>query len=182
MLKLAQLMIWDKVEQKANSLEAESMRVFVGADHAGYSLKEELVKWLQENNHDVESLGAHVEDPSDDYPDRALEIAEWVTSQPGSRGIVICGSGVGASVVANKVGGIRAGTCHDTYSAHQGVEHDDMNILCLGARIIGFELAKEVVHSFLNAQFSGDERHQRRLDKIIAIEERFVLVKKQDQI
>ena len=158
------------------------MRVFVEADHAGYSLKEDLVKWLEEGNYTVENLGAHVEDPSDDYPDRALEIAQSVTFQPGSRGIVICGSGVGASVVANKVVGIRAGTCHDTYSAHQGVEHDDMNVLCLGARIIGFELAKEVVHSFLNAQFSGDERHQRRLDKIKAIEERFLLVEKQHQI
>lgn len=162
-------------------MEAESMLVFIGADHAGYSLKEELINWLHEKHHDIESLGAHVEDLSDDYPDRTLEVAQRVTSQPGSRGIVICGSGVGASVVANKVRGIRAGTCHDTYSAHQGVEHDDMNVLCLGARIIGLELAKEVVHSFLNAQFSGDERHKRRLDKIMAIEERFLPAKKQDQ-
>jgi ribose 5-phosphate isomerase B len=163
-------------------MEAKSMRVFVGADHAGYSLKDELVKWLHENDYDVESLGADVEDPSDDYPDRALEVAQRVNDQPGSRGIVICGSGVGASVVANKVGGIRAGTCHDTYSAHQGVEHDDMNVLCLGARIIGLELAKEVVYSFVSAQFSGDERHQRRLDKIMAIEERFLAARRQDQV
>ncbi|MSQ40473.1 MAG: ribose 5-phosphate isomerase B [Dehalococcoidia bacterium] len=148
------------------------MRVIIGGDHAGFPLKQELVRWLQEKGHEVEDMGALSLDPNDDYPDWAVRVAEAVASGRGERGIVVCGSGVGACVVANKVPGVRAGICHDTYSAHQGVEHDDMNVLSLGARIIGGELAREVVQAFLEARFTGEERHRRRLKKLLAIESR----------
>jgi ribose 5-phosphate isomerase B len=115
-------------------------------------------------------LGAYVLNPADDYPDFAQAVAEAVRRGQAERGIVVCGSGVGACVVANKLPGIRAGICHDTYSAHQGVEHGDMNVLCLGARVIGCELALEVVRAFVGAKFSGEERHRRRLAKIAALE------------
>ena len=146
------------------------MRIAVGADHAGFPLKEILVPWLRSLGYEVEDLGAHELDPSDDYPDLALPVARAVQSAQVERGIIICGSGVGASVVANKVPGVRACLCHDTYSSHQGVEHDDVNVLCLGGRIIGEELSKEIVQSFLNARFIPEPRFQRRLDKLNEIE------------
>lgn len=146
------------------------LRVALGADHGGFSLKTELVSWLQAQGYEVLDLGAHVLDPADDYPDFSVAVARAVASGKTSRGIIICGSGIGACIVANKIAGIRAGLCHDTYSARQGVEHDDMNVLCLGARIIGVELAKELVAAFLQARFSGAERHQRRLKKLFDIE------------
>ncbi len=149
------------------------MRIAVGADHAGYALKELLVPWLRASGHEVEDLGARELDPEDDYPDLALPVAQAVQSASAERGIIVCGSGVGASVIANKVPGVRAGLCHDTYSSHQGVEHDDMNVLCLGGRIIGEELSKEVVKSFLEARFIPEPRFQRRLNKLLDIEKSY---------
>jgi ribose 5-phosphate isomerase B len=155
-------------------LGGESMikRIALGTDHGGFILKSELLPWLQEQGVEVRDVGAYSMDPADDYPDSALGVAQAVASGEVERGIILCGSGVGACVVANKVAGVRASTCHDTYSAHQGVEHDDMNVLCLGARVIGSELAKELIAAFLNARFTGEERHRRRLDKVIAIEQK----------
>jgi ribose 5-phosphate isomerase B len=144
--------------------------VAVGADHGGFLLKAELVPWLQSQGYTVLDHGASKLDPVDDYPDFAEAVAQAVASGKAQRGILICGSGVGACVAANKVPGVRACLCHDTYSARQGVEHVDMNVLCLGARVIAVELAKELVTAFLNARFSSEERHHRRLDKVIAIE------------
>ncbi|MBI4199145.1 MAG: ribose 5-phosphate isomerase B [Chloroflexi bacterium] len=146
------------------------MRIAVAADHAGFSLKGQVVAWLGEWHHEAADLGAHALDPSDDYPDFAQAVAHAVVTGQAERGIVVCGSGVGACVAANKVLGARACMCHDTYSARQGVEHDDMNVLCLGARVIGPELAREVVLAFVNARFSGEERHRRRLAKVLALE------------
>ena len=149
-----------------------TLRVALGADHGGFSLKAELLPWLQDQGYEVLDLGAHTLDPADDYPDFAIAVAQAVASGEAQRGIVVCGSGVGACIVANKMTGIRACLCHDTYSAHQGVEHDDMNILCLGARVIGVELARELVSAFLKARFSGEERHRRRLQKVLDFESR----------
>ena len=149
------------------------MRIAVGADHAGYALKSEVMELLQAQGHDVVDVGPHEMDPLDDYPDFAKLLAERVAAQESERGIMVCGSGVGASVAANKVRGVRASMCHDTYSAHQGVEHDDMNVLCLGARIVGGALASELVNAFVSARFSGEERHQRRLNKVLAMESDF---------
>ncbi|MEE2700749.1 MAG: ribose 5-phosphate isomerase B [Chloroflexota bacterium] len=146
------------------------MRVAIAGDHAGFPVKEELVTFLTEMGYDVDDLGAYHLDPLDDYPDFAKALANAITTKQVTKGILICGSGAGASIAANKVPGIRAATCHDTYSAHQGVEHDDMNVLCLGARIIGGEVARELSVVFLNATFSGEERHVRRLEKTLAIE------------
>lgn len=146
------------------------MRVAVAADHAGFMLRELIVRELTEAGHVVDDLGAYELDPMDDYPDYALEVAAAVGSGQVERGVIICGSGIGATIVANKIRGIRAATCHDTYSARQGVEHDDMNVLCLGARVIGSEVAKEVVGAFANATFSGEARHVRRLEKIRNLE------------
>lgn len=146
------------------------MRIAVGADHAGYELKVQIVDILKGLGHEVSDVGAHSLDPADDYPDFVKALAEDVVSQKSARGIMVCGSGVGASVAANKVRGVRASVCHDTYSAHQGVEHDDMNVLCLGARIIGEELAAELVSTFVSAEFSGEERHKRRLGKVLEME------------
>jgi ribose 5-phosphate isomerase B len=146
------------------------MTIAIGADHAGYALKQELVASLRSNGQAVEDLGTHSPQPVD-YPDVAGWVAHAVLSGVAERGVLICGSGVGASVAANKFAGIRAGLCHDTYSAHQGVEHDDMNVLVLGARVIGIELAHELVRTFLGARFTHEERHQRRLGKIKALEE-----------
>lgn len=148
------------------------MRVAVGADHAGYPLNEKIIAELKKLNHDVIDFGTHDGAQPDDYPDYAFKVAQSVQSGEAERGILICGSGVGASVAANKLQGIRACLCHDTYSAHQGVEHDNINILCLGARIVGSELALELVRAFLNANFTGEERHVRRLAKIAAIEDK----------
>ena len=149
-----------------------TLRVAMGADHGGFYMKVELLHWLQERGYDVMDVGAYEIDPSDDYPDFADSVAQVVANGQADRGILICGSGVGASITANKVPEVRASLCHDTYSAHQGVEHDDMNVLCLGERVIGIELARELVATFLDARFSGEERHQRRLNKLLAIEQR----------
>jgi ribose 5-phosphate isomerase B len=145
------------------------MMVAIAADHAGYVLKQELIISLRSLGHEVEDLGTHGTDPVD-YPDVAESLAGAVLAGAAERGVLICGSGVGASVAANKLPGIRAGLCHDTYSAHQGVEHDDMNILVLGARVIGIELARELVRAFLQARFTHEERHERRLGKIRTLE------------
>src|SRR6187402_2764176 len=148
------------------------MQVAFAADHAGAALKNELLRRLGSSGlgHDGIDLGGDGSDPLDDYPDFARRIAHAVRDGEADRGVLICGSGVGASVAANKVRGIRSAVCHDTYSAHQGVEHDDMNILTLGARVIGIEPAVECSLAFLGATFSGEPRHQRRLDKVLAIE------------
>ena len=143
--------------------------IALSADHGGFTLKNELVTRLHETC-EISDVGAHTFDPNDDYPDFALAVAQAVASGQVERGILICGSGVGACVAANKVPGVRACLCHDTYSAHQGVEHDDMNVLCLGARVIGPELALELAKAFLSATFSGEKRHRRRLEKVLAIE------------
>ena len=148
------------------------MRIAVAGDHAGFELKVLLVHWLQSTGHEVEDLGAHSLDPEDDYPDFAFMVADSVLSGKAERGIVVCGSGVGASVAANKVPGIRACLCHDTYTGHQGVEHDDMNVLCLGGRVIGFELAKEILTAFLAANFIPEARYKRRLEKLLQVEKR----------
>ncbi len=146
------------------------MRLVIAADHAGFHLKEEIAAWLGREGHQVENLGPAAPDPTDDYPDVAVMLCRALLDGRAERGILICGSGVGASVAANKIAGIRAGVCHDTYSAHQGVEHDDMNVLCLGARVIGVEVAFELVRAFLAARFTGEERHRRRLGKVLALE------------
>ena len=145
------------------------MRLALGSDHAGYELKEHLAGWLAEAGHAVFDLGTHSTDPVD-YPDSAAAVAGAVLDGRADRGIVICGSGAGASVAANKLNGIRASVAHDVYTAHQMVEHDDVNILCLGSRVIGIALAEDLVQTFLNASFSRDDRHVRRLDKIRALE------------
>jgi ribose 5-phosphate isomerase B len=147
------------------------MTVAIAADHAGYALKQEIVASLRSVGEVVEDLGTHSPEPVD-YPDVAERLAQAVLAGRAERGVLICGSGVGASVAANKFPGIRAGLCHDTYSAHQGVEHDDMNVLVLGARVIGLELALELVRAFLGARFTHEERHERRLGKIRALEEK----------
>lgn len=151
-----------------------TLRVALGADHGGFPLKAELLSWLQGQGYEVLDLGAYTLDPADDYPDFSEAVAQAVASGKVQRGILVCGSGVGACIAANKVPGIRACLCHDTYSAHQGVEHDDMNVLCLGARVVGAELARELVTVFLKARFSGEERHHRRLQKVLAIESRTI--------
>ncbi len=146
--------------------------VTLGADHGGLSLKTDLIPWLESLGYQVTDVGAYSLDPADNYPDFAERVARVVTSDQAGRGILICGSGVGACIAANKVPGIRACLGPDIYSAHQGVEHDNMNILCLGARVVGVELAKDLVTAFLNAGFTGEERHCRRLDKVASMERR----------
>ena len=148
------------------------MRIGFAADHAGAALKTELLRRVAEARpgDELVDLGGDGSDPNDDYPDFAQRIGEAVRDGVVERGILICGSGVGASVAANKVRGIRAAVCHDTYSSHQGVEHDDMNVLTLGARVVGSEAALECALAYLGARFSGEPRHQRRLDKVLAIE------------
>lgn len=148
------------------------MRIAVGADHAGTPLNEVVISELRRLGHEVVDLGTHDPSQPDDYPDYAAAVAEELTSGRCERGLLICGSGVGVAVAANKVPGIRAGMCHDFYSAHQGVEHDNMNVLCLGARVVGPELMLELVRAFLAARFTGEERHRRRLAKISALEHR----------
>jgi len=147
------------------------MRVAIGSDHAGFQLKAELVRYLGELGHQVVDVGTYGPEPVD-YPVYAEAVGKAVLDGRGERGIIVCGSGVGASIAANKLPGIRAGLCHDTYSAHQGVEHDDMNVLTLGSRVIGIELARELVKTFLGARFSGEARHRRRLDEVLEIERR----------
>ena len=148
------------------------MRIALAADHAGYLLKNELRMKLQEQGHEVADLGTNSAAPVD-YPDSAQAVADAIRSGQADRGIIVCGSGAGVSIAANKFPGIRAAVCHDTYTAHQAVEHDDMNVLCLGARVIGGALAGDLATAFLGAKYAGEERFQRRLDKIIAIERKF---------
>jgi ribose 5-phosphate isomerase B len=146
------------------------MRVAVGADHAGAPLNIVVIDELKRLGHEVVDLGTHDASHPDDYPDHAVAVAEELVTGRCDRGVLVCGSGVGVTVAANKVRGIRACMCHDTYSAHQGVEHDDLNVLCIGARVIGPELMLDILHAFLNAQFTGEERHLRRLAKVLALE------------
>lgn len=143
--------------------------VAIGADHAGYELKDEVGRILETAGYDVLDLGTNSGD-SVDYPDFARAVGEAVQDGRAWRGVVVCGSGAGACIAANKLRGIRAALAHDTYTAHQAVEHDDANVICMGARIIGGALAEEIVHAFVGAKFTGEERHQRRLDKVNAIE------------
>ena len=143
--------------------------VAIASDHAGFALKEEIAADLRREGFQVLDLGTYTME-SVDYPDYARALGKAIREGQGERGILVCGSGVGACVAANKMRGVRAGLCHDTYSARQGVEHDDMNVLCLGARVIGIELARELVSAFLSARFSGEERHVRRLEKVKEIE------------
>jgi RpiB/LacA/LacB family sugar-phosphate isomerase len=148
------------------------MKLAIGADHAGFELKESVKKLLVELKHQVIDLGTCDTKPVD-YPDYAEAVGMAVRNGKAKRGILVCGSGVGASVAANKIPGVRAGLCHDYYSAHQGVEHDDMNVLVMGGRVIGQSVALELVSAFLSAKYTGEERHQRRLNKVKAIERRF---------
>jgi ribose 5-phosphate isomerase B len=146
------------------------MRISVAADHGGYPLNELVIEELRAAGHDVEDFGTHNGEQPDDYPDYALSVGKSVQSGRAEIGILICGSGVGASVAANKLRGVRAALCGDTYSAHQSREHDDCNVLCLGARVVGRELALEIMRAFVNARFTGEERHRRRLAKIKDLE------------
>ncbi|MFN7947971.1 MAG: ribose 5-phosphate isomerase B [Blastocatellia bacterium] len=148
------------------------MRIVIGSDHAGFELKQRLADDVRQLQHEVIDVGTGNTDPVD-YPDFAEAVGLTLLDGRAERGILICGSGVGASVAANKLPGIRAGLCHDTYSAHQGVEHDEMNVLVLGARVIGVEMARELVRAFLAAEFTGEERHARRLAKVQALETRY---------
>lgn len=150
------------------------LRVAIGGDHAGFSLKKIVVDFLGDPDNallvsDVIDCGTH-DEASCDYPDFAEAVARQIVTGKATRGIIVCGSGVGVSVAANKIDGIRAAICHDTYSAHQGVEHDDMNVLCIGARVIGSELAMEIIRSFLGASYHPVERHARRLEKVLKLE------------
>lgn len=147
------------------------MKIALGADHGGFELKRELHKFLEAKGHGVLNVGTDSADAVD-YPDFAEKVARAVVDGQAERGIMVCGSGVGASIAANKIEGARAGLCHDTFSAHQGVEDDDMNILCLGARVIGPNLAMEIVSTWIGARFSNAERHRRRLDKVIRLDKR----------
>ncbi len=149
------------------------MKIVVGSDHAGFELKEQVAAFVRELGHEVVDVGTNNGTDAVDYPDYAEAVCKVVMNHQAERGILICGSGVGASVAANKLPGIRAGLCHDTYAAHQGVEHDKMNVLVMGGRIIGPELARELVRAYLSAQFTNEARHRRRLEKVRALEERY---------
>ena len=149
------------------------MRIAFSADHAGYLLKNELAAKVARQGHEVVDLGTHSAAPVD-YPDSAEAVASAIRNGVADRGIIVCGSGAGVSIAANKFPGIRAAVCHDTYTARQAVEHDDMNVLCLGARVVGASLALELASTFIGASFSRDDRHQRRLNKILDIEGRFI--------
>jgi ribose 5-phosphate isomerase B len=148
------------------------MRLALSSDHAGYELKRDLAAILGQKGHAVLDLGTHSTAPVD-YPDAAESVATALRNGDADRGIIVCGSGAGVSIAANKFPGIRAAVCHDTYTAHQAVEHDDMNVLCIGSRVIGASLAQDIVAAFLGATFSGETRHLRRLEKIHAFEQRF---------
>jgi ribose 5-phosphate isomerase B len=147
------------------------MRISIGADHAGFEMKKMLIEFMEKLGHTVHDVGTFEPDKPDDYPDYAILVAEDIRSGQAERGLLVCGSGVGVSVAANKFKGIRAAMCHDHYSAHQGVEHDDMNVLVLGARIVGPMMAQDAAEAFLSATFSGEERHVRRLNKVKGIEQ-----------
>jgi RpiB/LacA/LacB family sugar-phosphate isomerase len=148
------------------------MRIVVGADHAGFELKQTIADFLRSQKHEVIDVGTDSAAPVD-YPDYAEAVGKTILDGKAERGVLICGSGVGASVAANKLIGIRAGLCHDTYSAHQGVEHDDTNVLVLGSRVVAYALAEELVTAFINAAFTNEERHRRRLEKVKAMEKRY---------
>ena len=148
------------------------MRIALAADHAGFEMKRELFAALEEAGHEVLDLGTHSTAPVD-YPDSAEAVASAIRDGRADRGVIVCGSGAGVSIAANKFPGVRAAVCHDSYTARQAVEHDDLNVLCLGARVIGPSLARDLVTAFLGAAFSGEARHRRRVDKILAIESRF---------
>ncbi len=150
------------------------MKIVLGSDHAGYEMKNDLVGLIRGLGHEVDDIGTYSAEPVD-YPDYAEAVAKALFDGRAERGILICGSGVGASVAANKFPGIRAGLCHDCYSSHQGVEHDDMNVLVLGSRVIAPRLAEDLVRHFLDARFSGEERHLRRLAKVAALERQWAL-------
>jgi ribose 5-phosphate isomerase B len=146
------------------------MRVAVAFDHRGVKLRESVLEEVEVAGHETVDLGADTPEPKIDYPDKAREVGEAIQLGGAERGVLVCGSGVGASIAASKLAGIRAATCHDTYSAHQGVEHDDMNVLCIGSEVVGAELAAELVRTFLAAKFDGGERYVRRLEKIEEME------------
>jgi len=146
------------------------IKISIASDHGGYPLKKDLLKIIQAEGYNVIDKGAYNYNPEDDYPDFAKLVAESVQSGETNKGIILCGSGVGAAITASKFKGIRASVCHDTYSSSQGVEHDDMNVLCLGARIIGIALAEKIVKEFLNSSFIKEERFERRLNKVLKIE------------
>jgi ribose 5-phosphate isomerase B len=147
------------------------MKISIGADHAGYDMKADLINVIEKLGHSVHDVGTFEPGKPDDYPDYAARVAEDIRSGNAERGVLVCGSGIGVSVAANKFKGIRAGLCNDHYSAHQGVEHDDMNVLVLAARVIGPMVAQEAVQAYLNAKFSNEERHLRRLNKVKGIEQ-----------
>jgi len=149
------------------------MRIAIGADHAGFEMKRDLAAYLAKNGHEVTDMGTHTSAPVD-YPDISEAVAQAIRNGQADRGVVVCGSGAGAAIAACKFPGIRAAVCHDSYSARQAVEHDDMNVLCLGSRVIGPALARTLIDAFLAATFSGEERHMRRLAKIDAVESRFM--------
>jgi ribose 5-phosphate isomerase B len=153
------------------------MKIVIGSDHAGFQLKGAMGDLLRSLGHEVLDIGAFNENPSD-YPDYAEAVGRAVVDKKAERGVLICGSGVGVSVAANKIPGVRAAMCHDTYSAHQGVEHDDMNVLVLGSRVIGVMLAQDLVKSFLGAKFTNEERHVRRLNKVKALEAKYAAAAK----
>lgn len=142
------------------------MKLAIGADHAGLDMKSQIIPWLQQAGHDVVDVGAHSLDPSDDFPDFAAAVGQTVNGGAAERGVMICGSGVGATIASNKVSGVRAALCHDTYTARQGVEHNDMNVLCIGGRVIGIETAKEVISAFVGASFTPEDRFLRRVNKV----------------
>ena len=146
------------------------MKIGIAADHGGFALKEEIKQWLTGQGYDIKDFGAHTLDPADDFPDIIVPLARAVASSEILRGIAICGSGVGASIAANKISGVRAALILDGFSAHQGVEDDDMNMICLGGRVVGNKMAEELISSFLHAKFIGGERHRRRLEKVKALE------------
>lgn len=160
------------LESMALGFKEQHMKIVLGSDHAGFDLKQDLIAFVGGLGHEVIDVGTNSK-AAVDYPDFAEAVGLAVKGGRAERGILVCGSGVGASVAANKIPGIRAGLCHDTYSAHQGVEHDDMNILVMGGRVVGEALAQEFVRAFLSARFSGEERHRRRLGKIKSMELRY---------
>ena len=147
------------------------MRVAVGADHAGFNLRESVISTIEAAGHQVIDHGAHCYDAEDDYPDRAAPVARAVQAGEADRGVIVCGSGIGAAITANKFRGVRASICHDTYSAAQGVVHDDMNVLCIGGRVVGDAIATALVEAFLGAQMGSEERFHRRLNKLNNIED-----------